>query len=159
MLDKLLSWLQTAFETALVPFRAVMVMLGFAPSDMQVWTFMVGLFLLALVLPEAYSSYVLRRRRMRTTGTVVHIDTSGESPYSPTIRFKDRVGREWSFDSGLPCNTRTERVGASVPVIYDPLNPKRAREEGRIAMKTFTTIAWWGFIAGTFAFAFNVIGN
>jgi hypothetical protein len=69
MLDQLLSWLQTAFETALVPFRAVMVMLGFAPSDMQVWTFMVGLFLLALVLPEAYSSYVLRRRRMRTTGT------------------------------------------------------------------------------------------
>jgi hypothetical protein len=39
------------------------------------------------------------------------------------------------------------------------LNPKRAREEGRTAMKMFTTIAWWGFIAGTFAFAFNMIGN
>jgi hypothetical protein len=111
MLDKLLSWLQTAFETALVPFRAVMVMLGFAPSDMQVWTFMVGLFLLALVLPEAYSSYVLRRRRMRTTGTVVHIDTSGESPYSPTIRFKDRVGREWSLTRACPA-TR-ERNGSA----------------------------------------------
>ena len=125
---------------------------------MQVWAVIVGLFLLALILPDTYSTFVFRHRNLRTMGTVTAIDTSGESPYSPTIRFKNEIGREWQFDSGLPCNKRTGTVGALVPVMYDPLNPKRAREQGRFIMKAFSALSWWGFIAFAFALAFGVVG-
>ncbi|TIX53412.1 MAG: hypothetical protein E5V33_26760, partial [Mesorhizobium sp.] len=119
-----------AFHQALSPFRATAESIGYSPTDMQIWCFLCALFVLALVVPHSYGDIVLRRRRAYAIGKVVGIDTSGDSPSTPTIEFADRQGRSWRFDSNLPINSVTGSIGASVEVIYDPLNPKRAREVG-----------------------------
>ena len=135
---------EQGFGFLLSPFRFVMQAVGLHPSDIQVWALLVGLFLLCLSLPVTYGDWVLSRRQRRTTGTVLAIDMRGEAPYSPTIGFTDLHGRAYKFDSSLPLSRRTDQVGAAVEVIYDPLNPKRAREAGRPLGRAIIAIAWYG---------------
>jgi hypothetical protein len=85
-------------------------------------------------------------------GHVVAIDKSGDGPDTPTIAFNDEAGREWRFDSNLPCNSRTNAIGSGVPVIYDPRNPKRAREHGRVVSKALAALIWYGVTAFFVAF-------
>jgi hypothetical protein len=157
MPTNLLSAIQAAFAACLLPFRAIMESFGLQPADHQVWAFMVGLFMIGIALPVHCGDFRLSRRHSKTTGFVAAIDRSGDGPYSPIISFKDDSGRSWSFSSGLPCTAATECIGASVPVIYDPDNPKLAREEGRTAAKILYALLWYAFSGFTFAVAFGLI--
>jgi hypothetical protein len=147
------SKVSLAAHYALSPFRAIAEALGFSPSDIQVWVFLCGLFVSALVIPRSYGDLVLRRRRAHTSGRVVAIDTSGEAPYTPTIEFRDASGTVRRFDSGLPVNDATGTVGAEVAVIYDPSMPTRAREAGRPLSKALNTTVFYALIAVLFAVA------
>jgi hypothetical protein len=143
-----------AAHHALSPFRASAETFGYHPTDMQIWCFLCALFISAIVTPYTYGDFVLRRRRAFATGKVVKIDTSGDAPYTPTIEFRDASGNLRRFDSNLQVNGGTGTVGAAVAVIYDPVNPARAREIGRPLAKAFNTIFWYCLIAALFGFAF-----
>jgi len=143
-----------AFHHALSPFRALAEVFGYAPSDIQTWCFLCGVFVLVLVVPNTYGDLVLRRRRAYATGKVVKIDMSDDAPNTPTIEFTDRQGRIWRFDSNLPINDATGSVGAVVEVMYDPQRPNRAREAGRPVMKAAHTALWYTIVAGLMALAF-----
>ncbi|BCH31284.1 hypothetical protein MesoLjLc_32140 [Mesorhizobium sp. L-8-10] len=137
---------------ALWPFRALADQFGYAPSDIQIWCLICVVFLGALVVPETYGDLVLMRRRAYTTGKVVRLDTSGDGPDTPVIEFTDRAGKRQRFHSGLAVNSTTATVGAEVAVIYDPVNPNRAREARRTLTMALGTIVWYGTIAFLIAF-------
>jgi hypothetical protein len=99
---------------------------------------------------------VLRSRRAFATGRVVKIDTSSDAPYTPTIEFRDASGRAWTFDSNLQINGTTKTIGAEVAIMYDPANPKRAREVGRPFAKALNNVIWCATIVVLFASAFLV---
>ncbi|QPF86905.1 hypothetical protein IC762_11680 [Bradyrhizobium genosp. L] len=143
-----------AVHHALSPLRVVAEAFGYSPADMQIWAFICGLLLLALVFPQSYGDLVLRRRRAVASGKVVGIDTGGDGPDTPIIEFADRSGKIRRFESHLPVNAATDWVGARVSVIYDPLHPTRAREDGRAFMKVLHAAAWYAMVLGLFAFAF-----
>ncbi|MFD2058545.1 DUF3592 domain-containing protein [Mesorhizobium calcicola] len=143
-----------AFHHALSPFRAIAEAFGYVPTDMQIWCFLCGVFVLVLVVPYTYGDLVLRRRSAHATGKVVKIDSSGDSPSTPTIEFTDRLGKIRRFDSNLPVNNVTGSIGAAVKVIYDPLHPDRAREAGRSVMKAAHTAIWYTIFAALMALAF-----
>lgn len=145
---------EQGFHHALSPFRMAAEALGYAPSDMQIWAFLVALFMFALAAPSTYGDYVLIRRRAYAVGKVVDIDTSGDSPDTPIIDFRDASGKVWRFDSSLPCNATTGTIGAEVRVIYDPLHPKRAREDGRSFAKAFAWLWWHAFAVGVLVIVF-----
>ena len=147
-----------AAHHALWPFRASAELFGCFPSDMQIWCFLCAIFFSALVVPRTYGDLVLAERRSRAKGKVVRIDTSGETP-SPTIEFIDRLGSTHRFDSDLPINSLTGTVGAEVAVIYDPFNPKIAREAGRPFAKVFHLIVWYSMIGALIAFSFWMPGG
>ena len=136
---------------ALSPFRAAAEALGYFPSDIQIWCFLCAVFISALVLPHTYGDLVLARRRLTTTGKVVEVDTSGDAPYTPVIEFRHIAGRVRRFDSVLPVNGATGKIGAEVAVVYDPVNPTVAREAGRPLSKAFHNIVWYVIIVGLFA--------
>lgn len=141
---------------ALYPIRLIAEFFGGSPSDIQIWAFLCALFVCALVLPSTYGDLILRNRRAFATGRVVKIDTSGDAPYTPTIEFTDASGRARRFDSNLPVSRATDTIGAEVAVMYDPANPKRAREVGRPFAKVFHNAVWYTIIVGLFAAAFLV---
>ncbi|WP_409371532.1 DUF3592 domain-containing protein [Methylocella sp. CPCC 101449] len=62
--------------------------------------------------------------------------------YRPVIQFKDVLGRSHDFISNLGCNAATRTIGAPVDIIYDPLKPKRAREQGRPVARVLSLIFW-----------------
>jgi hypothetical protein len=140
------------FCAILVPARWLMETLGLHPVDMQVWALMVAVFMLAIAAPGSYGDWVLSRRQHRVTGTVLSIDTSGDSD-TARIAFRDSTGRTHAFDSMLPINAATSTVGNPVDVIYDPLFPRRAREAGRWLAKGLTTIGWYSVAVLIFAYA------
>jgi hypothetical protein len=140
-----------ALHYALSPFRAIAEALGFSPSDIQIWMFLLGLFVSALVVSRSYGDLVLRRRYARASGRVVAIDRPSEAASTPTIEFHDSSGKVRRFRSGLPINRVTGNLGAEVPVIYDPLMPDRAREAGRAISKALDTIEGYAMIAILFA--------
>ena len=150
------SRMDEAAHQALSPFRAIAGFFGGSPSDMQVWAFLCALFVSALVMRSTYGDFVLRRRRVLATGRVVKIDTSGDGPDTPIIEFRDKAGTTRRFDSHLPVNRATKVVGGEVAVMYDPLNPKRAREIGRPFAKAFHYLVWYAIAIGLFAAAFLV---
>ena len=141
---------------ALQPFRVIAEFFGGSPSDIQIWVFLCAIFVCVLVLPYTYGDIVLRRRRVLATGKVIDVDTSGDAPYTPTIEFTDASGRARRFDSDLPVNRATETVGAEIAVMYDPQNPKRAREVGRPFAKALHYVVWYSIVIGLFAAAFMV---
>jgi hypothetical protein len=143
-----------AFHHALSPFRVFAEAFGYFPSDMQIWCFLCGVFVLVLVAPHTYGDLVLRRRRAYATGKVVKIDMSDDSPSTPTIEFTDRLSKVWRFESHLPVNDLTGSLGAAVEVMYDPLHPNRAREVGRPIMKAAHAVVCYAIVAGLMALAF-----
>lgn len=148
--DGFWAGVEQAFHHLLSPFRiSSETLLGYSPPDIQIWVFLVAAFMFLLAAPGTYGDIVLMRRSVRTTGKVVRIDEgSSDGPDTPIIDFRDASGRLWTFESELGCNAATRRIGASVPVIYDPLNPKRAREDGRRLSKIWRFAAWHAFIVG-----------
>ncbi len=139
-----------------MPVRAAMEAVGLEPSNIHVWALMVSIFMVVLLAPTSYGDFVLRRRSRRALGTVVSIDESDDTP-TARIGFRDESGRHVEFDSDLWVNDRTSVIGGMVAVVYDPLNPKRAREEGRGRARLFTAVAWYGFAIGIGIYA--IVGN
>jgi hypothetical protein len=152
MFDQLGAVMTGLLLAIIAPFRLAMEFVGLAPTDMQVWALVVALFMFGIILPQTIGDIVLMRRRVAATGRVVKIDTSSDGPDTPTIAFV-ADGREWTFASNLPCTDQTNSVGADVPVIYDPLNPKRAREEGRTLSKIWFAVLWYVMAGWVFAYA------
>jgi hypothetical protein len=142
----------SGFAVILAPARWAMEQVGLHPADMQVWAFMVVLFMLAWASPHAYGDWVLVRRRRATTGTVVELDTSGDSD-TAVIAFEDHLGRPHRFESELPVTGRTRTTGSAVAIVYDPLNPGRAREAGRWLAKAVQHLAWFGSATGLAVYA------
>jgi hypothetical protein len=145
-----------AAHQALSPFRAVAEFFGGSPSDIQIWAFLCALFVAAIVTSMTYGDLVLRHRRVLATGRVVKIDTSGDGPDTPVIEFTDRTGKTRRFDSHLPVTGLTKEIGSQVAVMYDPENPKRAREVGRPLAKALHYVVWYAVVVGLFAAAFLV---
>jgi hypothetical protein len=85
---------------ALTPFRMIAEAFGYSPPDIQIWCFLVVLFVVGLAAPESYGDIVLAHRRARAVGKVVKIDVSDDSPDTPVIDFRDASGR--SGRSSLP---------------------------------------------------------
>lgn len=72
----------------------------------------------------------LRRNGKRTTGTVTAIDrqtgSRGRTYYYPTISFATEDGVEHSWRRSVGESSAAYSVGAKVPVVYDPSDPRRA---------------------------------
>lgn len=147
----------TAVQNLLIllmaPFRGAMEAVGLHPSDLQVWALIVALLMAVLILPTVYGDIVLARRRHQALGTIVAIQTDGDGVRTPLIEFLDSNRRTVRFTSMLPVTAATTAVGDTVPIIYDPRRPSRAREAGRPLIKLAAYLLWWGFIAGALAFA------
>jgi hypothetical protein len=126
----------------LQPARWVLQALGIPPTDMQAWALMVALFMFCLAAPGSYGDWMLSRRSRRVTGSVLSIDTGGDTD-TARIGFRDHAGQSHAFDSNLPTNGTTGTIGNAVEVIYDPLYPKRAREAGRSLAKLLTYGGWY----------------
>ena len=144
--------LQIIGSALLGPPRWVLERLGVVPTNMQAYALLVVLFMLCIAVPGSYGDWMLSRRSRRVTGSVVSIDSSGDSP-TPRIGYRDHTGENHAFDSNLPSNGATGAVGNAVEVIYDPLYPRRAREAGRHLAKSLSTIGWYGMALLVLAYA------
>lgn len=149
--------LQNVFQSILMPMRWLMEGVGLHPADIQVWTMMVAIFMVAILAPTTYGDMVLRRRQQRTTGTVVSIDERDDIA-TPRIGFRDSSGRQIEFDSPMSLNRHTRAVGGAVEVIYDPLHPQRAREANRVLGRIFTATVWYGIAIALFVFSVLDLG-
>lgn len=149
--------LQTIFQSVLISMRWLMESVGLHPADIQVWTMMVAIFMVAILAPTTYGDMVLRRRQQRTTGTIVSID-DGDDIATPRIGFRDASGQQIEFDSPMSVNRHTSAVGGTVEVIYDPLHPQRAREANRVLGRIFTATVWYGMAIGLLVFSVLDLG-
>jgi hypothetical protein len=157
-MDDIWAKLETLWAVILWPMRVLMQAVGLHPIDIQVWAMMVTVFMVAIYAPTTYGDWVLSRRRLRTTGEVIEIERSSDSPDTPRIGFYDRHGVRHDFSSPLPINTRTEVVGNQVEVIYDPLHPWRAREAGRWLMKGTQAVLWYAIAISLALYAVGAYG-
>lgn len=151
-MDDIWSTIAEGLRVILVPARTVMEWGGLHPSDIQVWALMVSIFIVVLVGPTSYGDWVLRSRSRRVVGTVIAIDDRDET-VTPRISFTDERGQLVEFDSPLAVNARTNTVGGTVDVIYDPLNPKRAREANRVLYRYSSTVLWYGIAVALAVYA------
>lgn len=138
------------------PFRTAMEAAGLHPIDIQVWSLMVALFMVAWYAPTSYGDWILSRRCKSTMGEVIEIEKDSDSPDTPRITFRDHCGERHDFSSPLPVNGRTSAVGNRVEVIYDPVRPQRAREAGRWVMKSTQALLWYAMAAGLLFYALGI---
>ncbi|WP_329238371.1 DUF3592 domain-containing protein [Actinoallomurus sp. NBC_01490] len=110
---------------------------------------------------------VLEHRRflhtaVRVPGTVTALRTEYSSSsssstrsvvYRPVLRFTTVDGRIVETASPFAANPAPARVGASLPVLYDPADPAKARQAGAGGSGTFHGVI---FTAG--GLLFGVIG-
>lgn len=115
---------------------------------------------------------VLEHRRflhtaVRVPGTVTALRTEHSSSssssgtrsvvYRPVLRFTTVDGRIVETASPFASNPAPARVGASLPVLYDPADPTKARQAGAGGSGTFHGLI---FTAGGLLFAIiGVIGD
>ena len=135
------------------PFRTAMEAVGLHPIDIQVWSLMVALFMVAWYAPTSYGDWILSRRSRRTMGEVVEIEASSDSRDTLRISFRDHAGEWHDFSSSLPVNGPTSVVGNPVEVIYDPMRPQRAREAGRWVMKSTQALLWYAMAVSLLYYA------
>ncbi|GAA4494026.1 hypothetical protein GCM10023191_032460 [Actinoallomurus oryzae] len=99
---------------------------------------------------------------VRVTGTVTALRTEYSSSsssntrsvvYRPVLRFTTVDGRIVETASPFAANPAPARVGASLPVLYDPADPTKARQAGAGGSGTFHGVI---FTAG--GLLFGVIG-
>ena len=92
-------------------------------------------FVAASLLTLAAGGLVFRSLRRcftwsSATGTVHRLDEEtgpkGQARFRAAVGFTTRDGREISFYSEVATTHRDYRIGASVRVLYDPLNPEHA---------------------------------
>jgi len=84
-------------------------------------------------------------RAIETRGTVVEEVYKGESDgagamYSPKIRFIDNMDRTAEFTENWSGNRPDFKIGDEVIVLYDPLNPHKAKRGGK--KWKFFFVAW-----------------
>lgn len=93
----------------------------------------------------------LSRNGVRTTGVVVGLapgssDESGRRIMHPVVSFATVAGEAVTAQASLGSGSGGPRVGATVPVLYDPTRPTR------IAIDTFaqrgTWLGWIGLLIG-----------
>ena len=85
-----------------------------------------GVALLLSALVRLWRMWQLRRRGIRTTGTVIEYVQDG----GPWIRFKDQHGNPRYFTPGIMSPWKRawgEPIGTQVEVVYLPEDPKQAR--------------------------------
>lgn len=86
------------------------------------------------------------------SGTVHRVDEvrgrRGQTLFRPTFRFMTRDGHEVSICSEMASSHLVYRVGASVPVLYDPRDPQRA--EIASFMRLWFPVVVLLFLAGAF---------
>ena len=129
-----------ALILAASPFIVLARQAGVELNAAQVWMLFFTLLFVGYAAQFLYTDFVLARRGRRATGTVVGIDPGDEAPDRPIIEFRDQMGRDISFTSHLGVNATTERIGAPVDIVFDPVHPKRAREVGRASAKAYHLI-------------------
>ncbi|MFB9835668.1 DUF3592 domain-containing protein [Actinoallomurus acaciae] len=112
---------------------------------------------------------VLEHRRflhtaIRVPGTVTELRTEYSSSsssssstrsvvYRPVLRFTTMDGRIVETTSPFAANPAPARVGASLPVLYDPADPTKARQAGTGGSGTFH-----GLIFTAVGLLFAIIG-
>lgn len=97
----------------------------------------VALPLLGCAAREAVRVIRLHRHGVRTRGTVIgNVLVRGENQphWAPVIGFVDRRGHPVRFEPSLRGSAMRLETGRTVPVIYPPDDPRRAR----IAMRRHT---------------------
>ncbi len=97
----------------------------------------VGLIFVAQGLVMLTRARRFARRAVRTTGAVVDLARRWSNPggpgstgsylYVPVVRFATADGQAVQFQSSTGTSWRSRRVGQTVPVLYDPANPRDAR--------------------------------
>lgn len=133
------------------------VKVGWRADDVQITMLVVAVFFAVGLAHVVYVHWVLHRRGRRVVGSVVAIDP-GEGFDRPIIEFEDETGTTHRLVSHLGANAHTGSLGASVEVIYDPSNPSRAREAGRLAAKTFH-IAFFGLFVVALTLLLTIVGE
>ncbi|MEO6013349.1 MAG: DUF3592 domain-containing protein [Devosia sp.] len=134
------------------PLQALLGALGLSLTDLETWTLVVAIFMVAAGLPGLLGDLALLRRRRHAAGTVVEIETDSDGARTPVIEFRDHEGQQQRMRSTLPTN---RQIGDSARIIYDPLKPTLSREAGRPVVKTLGFFIWWGFAAGLLIFVFG----
>ena len=135
------------FDRAASPFVALASRFGLELNAGQMWMIF---FTLPFVLYAAYFLYVdlmLSRRGVKAVGTVIDIDPGDETADRPIIEFRDERGNPVVFTSHLGVNAMTGTVGARVDILFDPVEPRRAREIGRNGAKAAYLVFLAFFIA------------
>src|SRR5690242_18725942 len=77
-----------------------------------------------------YTSYVFSSSGVEVPGTVVRLEESysdGSSTYSPVFRYTYE-GQEYEYESVNSSNPPSNRVGDVEPLLVNPNNPSKARQ-------------------------------
>jgi len=105
----------------------------------------IGIIFLAVGLAMYSSSKELVKKGLITTGEVVsvrkttrRINRRSETVYFPTIRFKATDNKTFTFE-GEDSTTRMKK-GRRLEVLYDPDDPKNARENSSNALWTMPLV-------------------
>jgi hypothetical protein len=89
----------------------------------------------ALLVGWAAILFIWKRKRFvrwkQATGTVVELiprasTEGGGDTWEPGIEFKTKDGRNICFNNGVSSNPPVAPVGGTIPVLYDPADPKEA---------------------------------
>ena len=143
------------FEQAAVPAILVARQLGFELNAAQVWMLLFTLLFAGYLAYFLYIDWVLSQRGRRALGTVIGLDPGDGGPDRPIVRFKDTSGKEFVVTSHLGVNRQTGSVGAQIEMVYDPNDPRRAREAGRLGAKQFYLAFLVFFVAALAAAAWG----
>ncbi len=97
---------------------------------------------------------------VETTGTVVALneessndtDSVTGTTYRPVIGFRIDAARAFTFESMVHSNPPLYRVGDTVPVLYNPLDPNQAR------IRSFTYLRLLPILLGGLGVLFSGLG-
>lgn len=95
-----------------------------------------GTVLLAIALYLVWPSMILKRRGIRVWGTVTEVSVKNNDGYYciPTLRFETEDRKEFTCKGGYHTGEFACSVGDQYVVIYDPLDPRRAKEDSFSAL-------------------------
>ncbi len=143
--------IKALFEAIASPFVELSATVGLPLNTAQIWMLFFTLLFAAYTTHFLLVGWVLEQRGRRATGRVIGIDPGDELPDRPIIEFRDSAGRTFVVTSHLGINSHTGSIGANVDLIYDPDNPKHAREAGRPMAKALH-LAFLLFFVAAMAF-------
>ena len=102
---------------------------------------LLGIAVPAVLIAKLLRDRDLRRHGLTAEGRVVAVSPGEDSDWA-IIVFRDARARAHQFRSDVPHAAGALRVGAAVPVRYDPDDPRRVRELGRPAARAVHALGW-----------------